>query len=322
MDIIEILVNTAIMALCVYIFWLIFKFLSRFIPTLDQILHFVSFFIRAFADLVKWIVKKCRGEQKEDQPPSPFRSTLKRLDDRFSSMGGFVTFVLFALSAVFVIAVLVIDACITKSTGATIERIFFNTTLGSCLAILTFGASFSPADLIAVGFSSFLASVCMDRAKKVSWYIWLLYSIIFIAMSAILASYLSDIFELVGNWGLSSIDALAESAYNSFWSTLGRAVVLIILCYLALVLAVMTFREYYVSFCYGSISMTVFAVACILLNAFFGDPNYAGSGSHWTEYVMLLFMFAAILAAEFFKEGRHKKTADTPAANQENTVPQ
>lgn len=297
MGAVEITLTLIVFGISVALFFVAFRFLTGLIPFVNDVFNFVTWPIHKIGQLIR----------KQGQEHTP-RLIPEALDAKFSAFGGAGTFFLFAASAIFVVVVFVVEICITKTAGDTLERIIFNTTMGAFLALFEEGFSFSPANLVAVGFSGFLASTCMNRAENVKWYIWVPYCTIFIAMSAIVASFLAGIFEIVGNWGLESIEMLEKTGDSSFFPLVGRTIALIILAYFALVLIVMTAREYYACICFGPLSMALFCIAGMLIQHFWADPDYAGPGYHWTEYLLLLVMYAAIILVEFFRQGYDNQT--------------
>ena len=309
MDPVEITLTLVVLGISLALFFAAYRFLTKFIPFVNDVFNFVTWPIRKISQLVR--------AQSEEHTP---RLIPKSLDAKFSAFGGVVTFFLFAASAIFVVVVFIVEICITKNAGDTLERIIFNTTMGAFLALFDEGFSFSPANLVAVGFSGFLASTCMSRADNVKWYVWVPYCTIFIAMSAIVASFLAGIFEIVGNWGLESIEMLNKADNTSIFSLVGRSLALIVLAYFALVLIVMTAREYYACVCFGPLSMAIFTVATTVIHYLWGDPNYTGPGFHWTEYLMLLAMYASIILVEYFRQDYDNKSL-LPKRSKPTTTP-
>ena len=223
------------------------------------------------------------------------------LKHRASTFGGLGSLLMFLGSLVFV-AVVCIKTVNHGDIADVLQLIIFNTTMGSFYTLFSDGFSFAPSFLVAVAFAGCLASTCMKSAKDVPLYIWLPYCIVFVAMSAILASYLVPVFDSVGNWGWETLRGLWENKGASFFPKVGRILALIGLGYLAIVCLVMVVREYYACLCFGPITLSAIMFVGIFMQLVtdYGDGGY--NGRHWVDYLIMVMFFGSMILVEYLRE--------------------
>ncbi len=214
--------------------------------------------------------------------------------------GGVGSLVIFLASLAFVAIVFVVTA-IRGELSDVMERMIYNTTMGTFFSLFSGGFDISPAAVVSVGFSACLATTCMKSAEDVPWFIWIPYCLVFVAMSAILASYLAPVFETVGNWGVDSLRSLRENADAGFFVKLGRIIALLFLGYFAVVCFVMVLREYYACFCFGPITLAAILAVTLVLQLTTGYGTGADVGV-WVDVLYAIMFFGGMILIEYLRE--------------------
>lgn len=245
---------------------------------------------------------------------SPFSKLKKKLNSATRSwsllhkpkfFGGVHIMVLFVAALVYVI-----NRCLTQwqadqNLTPLLETLLYHTTFGSFITLLTEGFNFSPAIIVAAGFSSLLAGICMKSARKAHWSMWILYSVVFICASALLCSNLSGIFPAVGQWlndlwnTLSTDLSHGASDFTQIISFIGNLILFIITAYVGLILMLLIVQEYLHCIVYGTLLLCGLGVISLICQQFW--PDFGNSG-HWTNILMSVVLIAAIIAADIIRE--------------------
>lgn len=186
----------------------------------------------------------------------------KNLNRRFSAFNGFFPFLLFIGAFLFVACSL----CFFKPENYTavdfLMHLMFNTTLGSFLDFFISGLDFSPAVVVAVPFSGIILSTCMrihnPEGRPSPIYIRILCYIVYLAMSALLAIMFTNIFEIVGDWGYQTIHNILSATQPSSVQLVVSILLLIPLCYIALILLVNAVKEYTECAGFGVLGFLIF----------------------------------------------------------------
>ena len=247
--------------------------LIKMAPLLEILFHLITIVYWFLCNLFKWIVwplgwlaNKIKQLLGKAPAIATIQATTEALDDTLERFGGLSPLVLFASSIVFIAISLLVFWCQGRLEDSLLG-ILLNNTFGSFLSLLQDGFSFTPGTLISASFASFLAHLCIDKADRVKWYIWIPYCVVFIGMSSILSSFFTGAFDAIGTWGYNSILALWNSTGSTFMKVL-RFVPLIVLAYFAIVFLVITVREYFCSILFGVLGMIALIIIALILQAF------------------------------------------------------
>ena len=262
-----------------------YRFLSLLLPWVSKIFDFITWPIRKLWEMLKMLVEgilpvglTCGAEM----------------------FGGVGSLIVFLASLAFVVVVCIV-AAIRGDFSDTMEPLIYNTTMGTFYALFSEGFSISPATVLAVGFSGFLASTCMKSAEDIPWFIWIPYCIVFVAMSAFLVTYLTPAIESVGTWGWDSLRSLWADKGTGFFGKLGRGIALLFLGYLTLVCLVMVVREYFACLCFGPITLVAIILVMLLMQIITGTGNGVPEPT-WMGVVIVILFFGSMLFVEFMRE--------------------
>lgn len=184
-----------------------------------------------------------------------------RLDSCFWVFNGFMPFLLFAAALIFAVAAFWISASHWDKNDNYLTDLIFNTTLGSFTGFLSGGLDFTPATIVAIAFSGTLIPLCMashdPKFDKAPWYIRAVCYTVYLVAFSILARLLTGVFQTVGQWGYETIVSLWKQKASGFFPTAGKVLVLIPLCYVALLLCLITVKTYAESLLFGLLGMIV-----------------------------------------------------------------
>ncbi|MBO5837622.1 MAG: hypothetical protein J6Q92_07010 [Oscillospiraceae bacterium] len=192
-----------------------------------------------------------------------------RLDSCFWAFNGFMPFLLFAAALIFAVVSFWISASHWDTNDNYLIDLIYNTTLGSFTGFLSGGLDFTPATIVAIAFSGTLMPLCMashdpefDRAP---WYIRAVCYTVYLVAFSILARLLTGLFQTVGQWGYNTIVSLYNRKTEGFFATAGKVLPLIPLCYVALLLCLITVKTYAESLLFGFLGMiALFLVGWLL----------------------------------------------------------
>ena len=253
-------------------------------------------FVSRLFDIITWPIRKVWERLKsfvEDLLPVGLTTGAE-------TFGGMGSLVIFLASLAFVLIVCVATG-IRGELSDVMERMIYNTTMGTFFSLFSGGFDISPAAVVAVGFSACLATTCMKSAEDVPWFIWIPYCLVFVAMSAILASYLAPVFETVGNWGVGSLQSLWSNSGAGFFGKLGRVIALVFLGYFAVVCFVMVLREYYACLCFGPITLAAILAVTVILQITTGYGTGADVGV-WVDVLYAIMFFGGMILIEYLRE--------------------
>lgn len=191
------------------------------------------------------------------------------LNRKFSAFNGFGPFVLLIVATVFSGVSFWISSYNWDSNDNYFTYILYNTTLGSFIGFMNDGLDFTPATLVAIAFTGSLMSACMDaydpEDEKAPIYIRIPCYVVYLVTFSILAIMLSGVFQTVGQWGYETILALYHKDGGSFWAVVGKILAMIPLCYVALLLCLITVRTYAECCVFGILGMIILIVGGLLL---------------------------------------------------------
>jgi len=297
MSLFDIIMTVIVLGVMAGIAFLAFSFLSMLMPILDKICNFITWPLRKLGQLLRSLTA----------PALDFFRSLTGHHSLESFGGpGVLFFFLAALTFSVIYALLLVNGGESQNI---LELILYNTPMGAFILLIQNGFDFSvdPAALVAAGFSGFLATACMNRVSDLKWYVWAPYCLVFIAFSAIVASFCAGFFEAVGSWGITTITALSDATVGSGISLVFTYIALIVLGYLAIVLFSLVVREYYACLCFGPISLAVFVIVGGIFEKLVRPEQYEGPGYHWSEYVLLLLLLSVLVLVEFIRDQYDKK---------------
>lgn len=244
--------------------------LAPLFAILFQLIGIAYWFLCNLLKWVTWPLRWCVGKIKKLLCKIPALSTMQAttevLDDRLVRFGGFSTLALFIFSVVFA-AISLLVFWMQGRIADSLRDVLLNNTFGSFIVLIQNGFSFTPGALLSASFASFLAHVCIGKADRVKWYIWIPYCVVFIGMSSILSTFLTGTFDAVGTWGYNSAISIWNHNGSTFVKVL-QFVPLIVLAYFALVSLAIIIREYFCSILFGVLTLIVLAIVMLIVQAF------------------------------------------------------
>ena len=200
-----------------------------------------------------WLCKELKKQQ-EKHLPAP-----QQLDAVFFPFNGFMPFLLFAAALIFAVVSFWISASHWDTQDNYLIDLIYNTTLGSFFGFLSGGLDFTPATIVAIAFSGTLMPLCMashdPEFDKAPWYIRAVCYTVYLVAFSILARLLTGLFQTVGQWGYDTIISLYNRKTEGFFATVGKVLPLIPLCYVALLLCLITVKTYAESLLFGFLGM-------------------------------------------------------------------
>lgn len=201
----------------------------------------------------EWLFKELKKQQ-EKHLPAP-----RQLDVVFFPFNGFWPFLLFVAALVFAAVAFWISSLHWDKEDNYLTDLIFNTTLGSFTGFLSGGLDFTPATILAIAFSGTLMPMCMTahdpKFDKAPWYIRAVCYVVYLVAFSILARLLTGLFQTVGQWGYETIVSLWKQETRGFFPTAGKVLALIPLCYVALLLCLITVKTYAESLLFGLLGM-------------------------------------------------------------------
>ncbi len=234
------------------------------------------------------------------------------LDNRLDRFGGLSCLVLLGASVLF-IAISLLASWKQGVLEDSLRDILLNNTFGSFLNLFETGFSLTPGLLISVCFASFLAHICIDKADRVKWYIWIPYCVIFIGMSSILSSYLTGIFDTVGTWGYNSIVSLWNNTSTSLAVKILRFVPLAVLAYFAVISLVIAIREYFCSVLFGIVGLIALLIVALLLHLFHASQI-------WNDIFVAVTVIGSIIGIEKIRGNIEKGMTEKAETEEETPV--
>ena len=192
-----------------------------------------------------------------------------KLNSKFRAVNGFAPFVLLVAAIIFSVVAFVISSFAWDKNDNYLTYMLYNTTLGSVAGFLSDGLPFTPATLVAIAFSGMLLPMCMDahntENKKAPIYIRIPCYMVYLVTSSIVAMMLSGVFQAVGEWGYQSILALYHGLGESVFLSIVKIIALIPLCYVALLLCMITIKTYAECIVFGFLGVVVLFLAGFLI---------------------------------------------------------
>ena len=192
-----------------------------------------------------------------------------KLNSKFRAVNGFAPFVLLMAAIVFSVVAFVISSFAWDKNDNYLTYMVYNTTLGSVTGFLSEGLPFTPATLVAIAFSGMLLPMCMNahnrENKKAPIYIRIPCYVVYLVTSSIVAMMLSEVFQVVGEWGYQSILALYHGLGESIFLSILKIIALIPLCYVALLLCMITIKTYAECIVFGFLGVVVLFLAGFLI---------------------------------------------------------
>lgn len=244
--------------------------LAPLFAILFQLIGIAYWFLCNLLKWVTWPLRWCAGKIKKLLCMIPVlgavQDTAETLDDRLEPFGGFSTLALFISSVVFATISLLVFWKQGRIADS-LRDVLLNNTFGSFIVLIQNGFAFTPGVLLSASFASFLAHVCIGKADRVKWYIWIPYCVVFIGMSSILSTFLTGTFDAVGTWGYNSVISIWNHNGSTFVKIL-QFVPLIVLAYFALVSLAIIVREYFCSILFGILTLIVLAIIMLIVQAF------------------------------------------------------
>ena len=186
----------------------------------------------------------------------------------FHPFNGLMPFLLFLAALIFAGVSFWISSRNWDPNDNYLVNMLYNTTLGSFLGFLSGGLEFTPATVVAIAFSGAMLPLCMDThnrgEEKAPVYIRMPCYAVYLIACSILATMLTGVFQSVGQWGYQTILELFNLKGASFLVIAGKILAMIPLCYIALLLCLITVRTYVECFVFG-LAGTIGMLVIILL---------------------------------------------------------
>jgi len=221
-----------------------------------------------------------------------------RLDEKLSMAGGIKT-LLFGIASVLFVVIRIL--CIPDAATELVYNLIFSTAIGAPLSFVMDGFSFTLSTLIGAAFTRYLSMEAMRRSKNLHLAAKLIYGFVFLCAFGLLGTAMGGFFDAVSvfftdsfHW-ISTAQGFPNAPDFVNYALMGLLlVVLLIICYLWLVLAVMTLKEYLSNICFGLIPITLFVLVVTLLGAL----NLANN-----QWILLAVVLGAVIFGELH---RHK----------------
>ena len=193
----------------------------------------------------------------------------ERLNQRFSVFNGLVPFLLLMTALVFSALAFWISSRNWDPNDNYLTYMIYNTTLGSFLGFVSGDLEFTPATVVAIAFSGAILPLCMDahntEYEEAPIYIRIPCYAAYLIACSILATMLTGVFQSLGQWGYQTIVDLFQQTGGTFFAQAGKIIVMIPLCYVALLLCLITVRTYAECFVFGLVGMVGLIVVLLLL---------------------------------------------------------
>lgn len=233
------------------------------------------------------------------KPVDKLREKLPPPEASLSAFGGWAGVAYLACATAFSCAA----AYHFLSHGTTTLEFFtdllYNTVFGSFAGLLqgNFSENFTAVAFVSVGVSAFIAGFLSSPLNNAKWYVRLPGHVVSLVAYAMLAHYLTAPLQAIADWGYASFVSLFHWQTTSFFPVLGKILLLIPLCYAALLLILMTLHEYFVTF--ASV-LAAFAVALPVLIILSNIPHPAFQ-AFWQSAGDTVTVALWVLAAELFQ---------------------
>ena len=233
------------------------------------------------------------------KPIDKFRDKLETPTGPLAPFGGLLGIAYLVCATVF--------CCVAShamlSRGTTYTEFFtdllFNTAFGAFASLFqdNFSGNFTPVAFVSIGVSAFIAGFFASSLKNAKWYVKLPGHVISLVASAILARLLTAPFQAVADWGAGSIVSLYHWQAAGFFPVLWKILLLILLCYIALLLILMTLHEYLVL---AACVLPAFAVSIpvILIMVNITHPSVQAFWNNWADAILVAI---CVLAAELIQ---------------------
>jgi hypothetical protein len=196
-----------------------------------------------------------------------------KLSNRFSRLGQ-PRSVLFLMLCLAYLIVCSIVTLFLPNAMYIFDSIFYNTTIGACANMIINGAQPTWIDILNAGFASFLSylfiSQLLETDRTIGTVMGYIYHIVFFATASMLGFQLSGLFDILGNWGLTTfqnLSAVFGVPAPDFWAIVkmvGIGLALLVLGYLGLNLALVTIRDLIANIGFGLLAL-LFAFGGYLL---------------------------------------------------------
>ena len=223
--------------------------------------------------------------------------SLDVLNDRFHHFNGFIPFCLFIVGAVYSIILLLLQIGVEDGFTDYAQTLVFHTPVGSFLGFLEEGLNFTPATAVSIAFSGAVFSAVMGNEKPEGFLGYLFHflrHLVFFVASAHLAVLLSGVFQSVGDWGFDTIKTLFNKETNTFFSTLGKFLLILLIGYPALELLLLAVKEYTECIVLGVLYLIFVLLVSVVMQYILKFPN-----SDVLEWIMVIVLFAVDLFRPF-----------------------
>lgn len=223
---------------------------------------------RPFINFHRWIRKKLGITR--------IGGKLDRYDSKFRHFNGLVSFCLFILSGIYALVLLLIKIGDNDALSDYFMTLVLHTPVGSFFGFFIEGLNFTPATAVSIAFSGTLFSACMGDDEPdgfAGFLIRLLRHIVFFVGFAHLAVLLSQLFQIIGDWGYNTLIALFNAQTGSFFSTVGNILLLLVIGYPAIVMFLLAIKEYAECIFLGILVLLFVLLVTILMKCVFNWPD-------------------------------------------------
>ena len=221
------------------------------------------------------------------------------LNKKFRAVNGFAPFILLMSALLFSAVAFAISSLNWDKNDNYLTYMLYNTTLGSVSGFLSEGLPFTPATLVAIAFSGMLLPMCMNahnqKEKKAPIYIRIPCYVVYLVAGSILAMILSPVFQAVGDWGYQTIVALFNGLGESIILSILEIIVLIPLCYIALLLCLITIKTYAECIVFGILGTIVLFLVGMLIQLI--PEAYATLG----EVLLIIFVLGLFFGLDILQ---------------------